>query len=158
MAIRRTPSRWLVCFWSLIACGCAATGERFSGLRSPSDAEAQVVLYRPDLLRGSAASHTVYIDGYEVGVLRNAGWLISQVRPGTHSVTLDQRFESGTKKISMLIVVEPGKIVVLRTLPGAYHPGTVPFLPLGGYSEPWTMQQVTREIAEAEMKDLRHSR
>ncbi len=70
---------------------------------------------------------------------------------------IDQRFEAGTKKVSASIVAKPGETVVLRVSPGKYHPDPVLFLPVGGYSDAWDVQQVTHEIAETEMQDLKRS-
>ena len=155
-AIARSLIIWFACIGVLVLSGCAATGERFSGLRPPSSGDAQIVLYRPDLFRAGGSSLKVYVDDRELGVLRNAGWLASRVDPGERSITIDQRFEFG-KKTSMPIVAKAGETAVIRVLPGGMTGVFVlPVAPVVTFG-PWTMQQVTQEVAEAEMKDLKRS-
>lgn len=136
--------------------GCAASGAPFSGLPAASAGEAQLVLYRPDLFRAGGASLKVFIDDHEIGVLRNAGWLASRVEPGERSITIDQRFEF-KRKTSMLVITKPGETTVVRVLPGGMT--GLFLLPAGPVVTfgPWTMQQVTREVGEAEMADLKRS-
>jgi hypothetical protein len=145
---------WLAWAGFLVLSGCAATGERFAGLRPPLGEHALVVLYRPDLVRAGAATHTVSIDDKEIGVLRNAGWMTATIQPGRYTLKIDQRFESGTRKSSAPLLARPGETIVFRVSPGVYYP--LPVFPFA-HNGAWTLQQVAREVAEAEMQDLRRS-
>jgi hypothetical protein len=154
--MQRRPSILLICVWSLIAGGCAATGERFTGLQSPSSSEALLVLYRLDLFRAGGNSLKVFVDDKEIGILRNAGWISARIAPGHRSITVDQRFDFG-QKASMPVVAKAGETVVIRVLPGGMTGivilPTAPVLTFG----PWTMQRVTHEIANVEMQGLKRS-
>ena len=137
--------------------GCAATGKSFSGFQSPSEKSAVIVVYRPDLFRAEGQSVRVSIDNNEVGVLRNAGWLSIHTTHGEHSVTLDERFTFWQKDTVLKVETQQGEPIALRVLlggmTGLYPMPSGPVMTFG----PWTIQQVSTETAQAELKNLKES-
>lgn len=138
--------------------GCAATGQSFSGFQSPPAESAVIVVYRPDLFRAGGQSVRIAVDNKEIGVLRNAGWLSIPVIPGERAITLEERytfFQGGT---ALVVKTREGESIALRVLPGGmtgiYPISTGPVLTFG----PWTIQQVSNELAQAELKNLKESK
>lgn len=138
--------------------GCAATGQSFSGFQSISDKSAVIVIYRPDLFRAGGQSVKVSVDNKEVGVLRNAGWLSFPTTDGEHSITLDERFRLWQKGTVLKVEAKQGEQIALRVLPGGMT-GIFP-MPSGPVTTfgPWTIQQVSTEVALAELKSLKESK
>lgn len=68
-----------------------------------------VVVYRPGKYTGSALKPSVYVDGHEVGRLKNGRYLSLQLAPGKHNL------ESSMKKAAPLEVdVKPNETVYLE--------------------------------------------
>lgn len=79
-----------------------------------------VVVYRPGKYVGSALKPSVYVDGSEVGRLKNGRYMSLRLAPGKHS------FESSMKKEPALDVeVKSGETVYLEMvlLPGTWRGG-----------------------------------
>ena len=79
-----------------------------------------VIVYRPNKYVGSALKPSVYVDGNQVGRLKNGRYLSVRLAPGKHS------FESSMKKEPALEVeVKPSETVYLEMvlLPGTWRGG-----------------------------------
>lgn len=137
--------------------GCAATGQSFSGFQITPENSAVIVVYRPDLFRAGGQSVRVTVDNKEVGVLKNAGWLSIPTTHGAHAVTLDERFTLWQKSTVLKVESQPGESITLRVLPGGitglYPMPSGPVMTFG----PWTIQQVSNEVALIELKNLKES-
>jgi len=138
--------------------GCAATGQNFSGFQSQSDNSAVIVIYRPDLFRAGGQSVIVSVDSKEVGILRNAGWLSVPTTQGEHSIKLDERFRLWQKETVLKVETKQSESIALRVLPGGmtglYPIPSGPVMTFG----PWTIQQVSNEVALTELKSLKESK
>lgn len=148
----------LILLSSFFLGGCAATGQSFSGFQSQSDNSAVIVIYRPDLFRAGGQSVRVSVDNKEVGVLRNAGWLSVPTTQGEHSIKLDERFRLWQKETVLKIETKQGESIALRVLPGGmtglYPISSGPVMTFG----PWTIQQVSNEVALTELNSLKESK
>lgn len=78
-------------FLSLFLIGCAATGEKYSGLKPPTSSESQVYIYRPYRFFQGGAWPTVFINGEEVATLKNGGYIHYSLPPGNHAIKIGKK-------------------------------------------------------------------
>ena len=66
--------------------------------------KAQIILTRKNRLVGSAQSHDIYVDGINVGVLKNGGKIEIPVEMGAHSVSLKSKIKLIGKDVSRTVI------------------------------------------------------
>lgn len=79
---------WALALGCLLLSGCSATGAKFQGLEKPDSDAGEIVVYRPDRLVRGGVAYYVHLDGKEVGMLKNAGFVALRTTPGTHVVLM----------------------------------------------------------------------
>jgi hypothetical protein len=73
----------------ILLCGCAASGNKFSGLESLKGNDALVYIYRPSKSYGMAAAPSVFINNKNMhNTLRNGGFVQYSLSPGKHKLKL----------------------------------------------------------------------
>lgn len=72
----------------VLLCGCSATGQKYSELAPVvSTGKSELVIYRKSQIAASGGCYRIKVDGKEVGILANGGYLRKFVEPGKHIVT-----------------------------------------------------------------------
>jgi hypothetical protein len=69
----------------VLGTGCNAPGPAFYTIE-PTSESSVVYIYRPDG-RGANVPIKISLDGREIGVLKNKGYVVESVAPGEHTVT-----------------------------------------------------------------------
>ena len=83
---------------------CAASGPKFSGLPPVTEGAALVVLYRPHTSINSGGYPHVYLNGEKKTALLDTGYVLYQVPPGEHKITLtNPAFWDGKQEWSFTI-------------------------------------------------------
>ena len=68
---------------------CSATGPKYSELqKQPLDGKSEIVVYRLSQLAASGGCYRVKVDGVQVGILANGGYVRKIVDPGNHKVSI----------------------------------------------------------------------
>ncbi|MCP2039922.1 hypothetical protein L1281_000501 [Neisseria sp. HSC-16F19] len=98
---------YLVTATLLTACG--ATGTPFSGVTPPSEGQAKIYVFRPKQISGSAVIYQVNAGEYEIGRIRQGGYLEKEVPPGEYDVWAKTELKS-----SILINLEAGDTKCVR--------------------------------------------
>lgn len=86
----------------MMGTGCNAPGPAFYPVEPTADASV-IYIYRPDG-RGANVPVNVSLDGREIGVLKNKGYVFESVAPGEHVVTASA---GGTERCT--VSAQPGK-------------------------------------------------
>lgn len=68
--------------------GCSATGPKFTNVANVDTGESLIYIYRNSAFLKALTYPFVYVDGKEIGPLRNGGYLKSVVEPGEHEVVI----------------------------------------------------------------------
>ena len=87
MTSQKTFRPLLICL-PLLLLGCAASGPQFRGLAPVPENAADIVLYRTDDLLDGGSAWRVDLDGKKIAVLRNTGYALVPVAPGSHTLEL----------------------------------------------------------------------
>jgi len=136
--------------------GCGAKGQHFQAFQPIPSETAEVIVYRPDKLLHGGVPYYVYIDGKEVGTLRNAGYIIVQTKAGDHQLKVQAGFEDIYKEVSAPMAVELGQRRIYRFEPsaaGIFLIGTnTAYLPVG-----LGLWQVNEDQAFSDLSSLRKS-
>jgi hypothetical protein len=69
---------------ALALSACAASGPMFTEVAKPSDETSGIYIYRLSRFYASGAVPPIYLDGEELGELKNGGYLFAEVTPGPH--------------------------------------------------------------------------
>ncbi|MGH8397597.1 MAG: DUF2846 domain-containing protein [Gammaproteobacteria bacterium] len=73
--------------------GCAsASGPLFDSDTKPQPQKALILFFRPDLFYAGGASPDVYVDNAKVGSIDNGGYIVINLEPGGHVVTVPHNF------------------------------------------------------------------
>jgi hypothetical protein len=75
--------------------GCSATGPKFSSVSYVGPNETLIYVYRNSAFLKGGTYPFVYIDGEEIGPLKNGGYVKASVPPGEHRVTIDGQIFPG---------------------------------------------------------------
>jgi len=78
----------ILIFVSFILSGCSATGPKFSILEPINSSTATVYIYRPWMMLDGAASPTVQVDSVDFFDIKNGGFNVLYLEPGSHTLTL----------------------------------------------------------------------
>lgn len=82
----------------LCVIGCAASGPPFESVPDPDGNSGVVTLYRLKAFTGGGGYPIVYIDGHEVGTLKNGGYGFYMLPPGEHSFVLSNTHPKWTSE------------------------------------------------------------
>ncbi len=157
---------------SVILCACASTmhdvrvaigtsqgapqGPVFSSIDKPSTNSALIYIYRNI---GYAYAPDVLINGKNLALLGEGGFLVEQVEPGKVSIRVQKNTNGGNwnfDPIGLDIVTKPGEVVFVRIGAGI---GGVIITPLfGSYSYQTEISTVPESIAIGELTKLRRMR
>lgn len=89
----RRYSLWTFGLSCVLLSGCSATGPKFQGLEKPDSNTGEIVVYRPDRFVRGGVGYYVHLDGKEVGLLKNSGFMSLATTPGTHVVLMKAGFQ-----------------------------------------------------------------
>lgn len=121
-----------------------------SSLAFAADAAPQmatVCVYRAHALMKARASHpSVYLDGKEVARIHQGTFVMFEVQPGKHLITL------GRSEVGQLREMEPGKNQYFR-----FGHRNLLLIGVTG-AQPFTLTEVSEETAREEMKDLKKTK
>jgi hypothetical protein len=73
---------------TLILSGCSASGDRFKGFEEVAADKSSLYIYRPSKYFQGGTWPTVFIDGEEKFLLKNAGFVFTQLEPGQHEIKI----------------------------------------------------------------------
>ena len=95
----------LIIFLVAFVCGCSATGQKYSELAPVvTGGKSEIVIYRKSQMAASGGCYRVKLDGEQIGILQNGGYLRKFVEPGKHTITAviekDLNIEIETKENS----------------------------------------------------------
>jgi hypothetical protein len=81
--------KYLILFYLLILIsGCAASGDRFSGLVAEQQDASTIYIYRPSKFFQGGTWPTVFIDGEERFTLKNNGYIHFSLPEGIHNIKI----------------------------------------------------------------------
>ena len=142
-----------------LASGCAASGPLFGTKAELAADSAEIVVYRIDRFRGSVGSRRVFVDGEQVGSVRNASWIAIKVRTGEHFLELDRGNWAGTK-VNLKVSLGPGEQRLVSIQPVDDAPGSIAFLATGAVAVfgPWMLAEIERSQGLKELRDLHESK
>ena len=124
--------------------GCAtAPGPQFAGLGAVPTGNASVYIYRKAALFAVGQSFKVDIDKAPAGAIFNASYLLAQVAPGAHTVTVKPG--GMAKDFSLDINAEAGKNYFVEFVPNSGLLAN-PFF-LGSETLARTEDQATKDLA-----------
>lgn len=86
-----------ILFFSFLT-GCAATGEKFTGVVPFSDGFSTLYIYRESRFVGGGECPDMFLDNQDIGCLKNGGFMKVKVSPGNHILEVRKGFlESGNE-------------------------------------------------------------
>lgn len=76
---------------SLGIIGCAASGKKFSGFQVPKQDKGLLYIYRDNQMFGAGNDYSVInkTDKKEIGILKNGGYLVSEMNTGNNEIIID---------------------------------------------------------------------
>ena len=81
--------KYLILFYLLVLIsGCAASGDRFSGLVAEQQETSIIYIYRPSKFFQGGTWPTVFIDGEERFTLKNSGYIYLSLPEGNHKIRI----------------------------------------------------------------------
>lgn len=144
----------LVCIVLVALYGCAASGAKFVGLLVPQHDDSVLYVYRPwDYINAGMAPY-VYIDGEERAPLKNGGYQVYRLAPGSYSVITQGYFwEWNAGRREVTVQLAPGQTAYLKLASGlAYRdPATGLIIDRAG------LHQVSEALAAEELARTRLS-
>ena len=145
--------RLLISFCALIFSGCGATGKFYNELSAlEKGGQAEVVIFRKSQLTGAAACLIAKIDGKEIGLLGNGGFLRALVTPGRNSISMINPY--GLSPITIDLSTTGDRSTFVEHLSSVSHGMIVPFTSVS-FSR--SMIEVSSEYALKTLQDLRDS-
>lgn len=131
---------------ALLLSACSATGQRFDANKAEavSSTASQVYFFREAAFIESGTYPIVIVDGKEVGELRNGGYLVAKVNPGSHQVVV----QSGGLARGQWI--HRPKQLQIETASGTHHYVQVSLKTTGGSGNTIYRSAFVAEIAEAD--------
>jgi hypothetical protein len=115
-----------------------------------------LIIYRPDRLNAGGATFDVYLDGNEVGGLKNAGFLVVRTVPGSHTVEIQHLgITVNRSKVRQSVFVKQGERAFLRFEPSVTHITVFPASPV--VHSQYSFMQVTEDRALEELREFRRS-
>jgi len=73
----------------VILTGCSASGIKYQDLvQTELNGQSEIIVYRKSQLAASGGCYRVNVDGKEIGILANGGYLRKTVDPGKHTVSI----------------------------------------------------------------------
>lgn len=165
---RRPHILFVLALLAAIVSGCAASGEYFTGFQTPEPGRAEIIVFRESALKGSVDKYIVKLDGQEVGVLRNGGWLSLMTQPGEHLVEYvlnigkqksDELVVNATAEMPVVVQTMGRELGLMNVTVIGGSPAVTAFgaIPLPRAVGPSRIREIPAETALAVLKTLKRS-
>jgi len=136
-----------------ILSGCAATGQQFSIMDlGVNNSDAVIYLYRPSRFANSAGYPKITLDGENKGGLKNGGYLVFRVSPGSHTITQEYSWTWDFKANPVVVNAKKNSQYFVRLDTGV-HIGD-PSAVVNGVSRYISFEEVEESVGLVEIKDL----
>jgi len=146
---------WIICFVLLV--GCGARGPAYSEMATVElNNKSAIIVFRKDQFVDGGSCYGVRINGKEIGVLANGGFLRVLVEPGQNDILIPH---VNDKKLNIAVTAELGKTTYVEyssLLEDIY------IIPVGSFAATNarfhnTLAQVKSEYAISELQNLKDS-
>jgi hypothetical protein len=135
--------------------GCAASGAKFHSLSKTPSESSEIIVYRPDRFIRGGASYQIHLDGQQIGILKNAGFIKIRTTPGSHILELKGGFmQASFRDIKTNVVSLSGERKIYRFEPIASGPIILASAYIG---VTFSLSLVPEEVAIVELTDLKES-
>jgi hypothetical protein len=129
---------------------CAAYGPAFTGATAPSPDRGAIYIYRPTAFAAGGTTQPILIDGVQVAVMKNGGYLRRELEPGHHTVEVQ-----GFQPAGVDVTIDPGKTLFFRytieSQGGQHIYGSLLF----NYNWKRSLDNIPPDIALIELKETK---
>ena len=82
----------LIVFFTIILSACSASGIKYSEIvQTELNGQSEIIVFRKSQFAASGGCYRINVDGKEIGILANGGYLRKRVAPGKHVVSITQQ-------------------------------------------------------------------